>query len=128
MAIWCVVSKSWDLLRKRMNEKLAPHGAVSEFCRVTGFSRQGVDKWLGGETIPSMDKIDKIAEALGLQPWELIKPQGADSLVPDIKREFIQEILQLDDVTSAKLIPGFRTLIDGAQGRLKGKDPGKNVK
>ncbi len=71
------MSNTLDLLIKRLKPDLSEHGAVSKFCRKTGFSRTAVDKWLKGMSAPTVDSLDQIAEALGIQPWELIRPEGA---------------------------------------------------
>lgn len=67
------MGKSLDLLKKRLNEALAPRGAVAEFCRVTGTGRSVVERWLapdGGG--PNIESLDKIAEALKTTPAELV--------------------------------------------------------
>jgi len=70
------MAKSWNLLRKRLIASLEPYGAVSEFCRKTGFSRTAVDNWMNNVAIPNLEHIDKIADALGYRPDQLISEGG----------------------------------------------------
>lgn len=77
-------NNSWILIRKLLLEDLDPkkyHGKKAEFIRFTGFSRASVDRWLSESSahnsIPGIDDLDKIASWFKVQPWELIKPDGA---------------------------------------------------
>lgn len=65
------MGKSAEIFLKRFKEAMTPHGAVAEFCRKAGLSRTAVDNWLKGG-VPSIENIDKIADALGITPAELI--------------------------------------------------------
>lgn len=76
------MGKSWESLHYRLIEALKPgspgfHGTVAAFCRKVGYTRSGVDKWLSKETTPGLKALDKIAEALEKDAWELIKPLNA---------------------------------------------------
>lgn len=78
------MGKSWEVLRNRLLMYLSPHGAVSEFCRKTGLARSGVDRWLlpkekGGGS-PNIENLDAIADALGITPWDLIKPENEETI------------------------------------------------
>lgn len=68
------MGKSWESLRKRLLFLKEVHGGIAEFCRVTGLSRSGVDKWFQDESpsAPNMDSLDAIAHALGIEPWEAV--------------------------------------------------------
>jgi transcriptional regulator with XRE-family HTH domain len=93
------MAKSWDLLRNRLKKALSPHGAVSEFCRRTGFARSGVDRWMHNENIPKLDNLDVIAEGLGVNPWDLIKPESIPQLqlpkpTPEEALEVLTEIVR----------------------------------
>lgn len=69
--------KSSQALQKKLSEALSPHGSIGDFVKKTGFSRSGVEKWRDGESSPSIENLEKIAEALETDPWDLIKPANA---------------------------------------------------
>lgn len=71
------MNKSADLAIKKLKKLLEPRGAKADFCRKTGIARSLLDIYLAGGSRPGLDQIDKFAEALGIQSWELIKPDGA---------------------------------------------------
>ena len=71
------MTKLSNLLRNRLKAALDRRGAVAEFVRKVGVSRTGVENWLAGKSSPNIENLESIAEALGVQPWELIKPEGA---------------------------------------------------
>lgn len=112
-----------DIFREKLRSALSQYGAVSEFCRQTGIGRTAVDRWLKDEGGPSIESLDKIAEALGTTPDQLIKPP--DDSIPLAKRELLSVISQLNDreiamlgATITQLIESFRR-VNGAHDRKK---------
>jgi transcriptional regulator with XRE-family HTH domain len=61
-----------ELLQNRLTAALEQYGAITEFCKKTGFSRGAVEGWRDGRTIPGVDKLDNIAAALGCTVSELL--------------------------------------------------------
>lgn len=45
---------------------------MSDLARKSGVSRPTLDKWLSGESTPTLDYLDKIAEALDTTPAALL--------------------------------------------------------
>lgn len=80
------MGNSWELLRKRLLLLRDHHGAVAEFCRKTGLNRQTVENWLDGKSAAGIENLDRIAGALGREPWQLLAPTGTPGagVPPDI--------------------------------------------
>lgn len=68
--------KSMDLLSKKLEEACKVHPKV-EIRRKTGFSGSQIDRYIERKSVPTLDNLDVIAKALGVAPWELIKPDNA---------------------------------------------------
>lgn len=105
------MSNSWESLKKRLGIALEPHGSVSEFCRVARLTRSSVDKWFDDRnpSIPSIEKLDRIAEGIGLKPWDAIKPES----------EPVQSVIPLQDHLEAmelqfKALEGMKLVLDRA--------------
>lgn len=64
-------------LIRYLSSRLSEHGARADFCRKSGISRAALEFWLASDRIPRLDQLDRIAAALGVQPWELLKPEEA---------------------------------------------------
>jgi transcriptional regulator with XRE-family HTH domain len=71
------MSKSWDLLRKYLESLATTRGFKADLARKMGISRSQMQTYLDGERTPGLDMLDRFAEALGTQAWELIKPDAA---------------------------------------------------
>lgn len=84
------------LFAKRLNEQLAPHGAVSEFCRKTGFARATVDRWLAAERAPELEQLEFVAQALGKEPWQLIAPEKMANPHEPVLRELFTRLLAME--------------------------------
>lgn len=68
------MSKSFELLQKRLLTEAKSHGRIANIARETGVSRVTLDRWIAGESIPSLENLDRVAAALGENPWDLLKP------------------------------------------------------
>lgn len=89
----------WKLLFNRLEKDLDPkkhHGQKAEFCRVTGFARTKVDRWLTGESVPGVDELEAISKWFGLQPWELIKPDAALPTVTPTEEQLLAMVKERD--------------------------------
>lgn len=80
------MSNASEVFSKKLGDLLAPHGAVTEFCKKTGLNRATVDNWLHGRTPPNVSKLQEVADALGVEPWEMIHPRPSELLE---KNEFL---------------------------------------
>lgn len=79
------MNNSAILAIEKLRKLLNPRGAKAEFCRKTGMARGLLDAYLAGNSKPGLDQIDKFAEALGVQPWDLIKPDDSIGTKIDTK-------------------------------------------
>jgi transcriptional regulator with XRE-family HTH domain len=70
------MSKASESFRKRLRIALEPRGASAEFRRKTGFAPGSIINWLEKGQTPTIDNLDRVAEALGATPSELLKPEG----------------------------------------------------
>jgi transcriptional regulator with XRE-family HTH domain len=92
------MSKAPEVLRKRIAALYSDFGRIAEVVRKTGLSRRVLEKWRDGESSPSIENLERLADALGVQPWELIKPDGAQPTkqevpLPEGVRQAIREEL-----------------------------------
>lgn len=55
------------------------HGLKAEFCRAVEMSASQVDAYIKGTTSPTLAVIERLAKHWGLQPWQLIRPDDAES-------------------------------------------------
>lgn len=69
--------KSWEVLRNKLNIMATIRGFKADLARKMGIHSSLIQAYLDGTTTPGIDQIDRFAEALGLQTWELIKPDNA---------------------------------------------------
>lgn len=68
--------KSLNLIKNRLSGYFKERGAKAEIRKKTGFSGSQLDRYISGESDLGVEQLDRLAEALGIQPWELIKPDG----------------------------------------------------
>lgn len=84
---------------------------------LSGISRPQITNYIRGNNVPGLDKVQKVAQALGTDPWKLLQPEepakpglapapisGLDDLV-----QCLHEIAQGD---AAKLIEMFWDLLE----------------
>lgn len=122
------MNKTLELFRKRLLERLTPHGAVAEFCRISGISRSSVQRWEEGAA-PTLDLLEPIARGLGTTPWELLKPEAAASAVKPTRESLLGSIIlriaglnqdELGSVVHAlEAIEGLRATTEALQLRKK---------
>ena len=87
-------------LQKNFEKSFSKRGTASEISRKTGIATGDVSNIVSGKTIPSIGTLDKIANALNLKTWELLKPpddkNSYDSRIknlPQHLREMVDNIL-----------------------------------
>ena len=65
----------WDKTLQAIREATENRG-VAEFARKVGVDRKTVEAWRKG-AYPGVEMLGKIAEALGSEPWILLKPDDS---------------------------------------------------
>jgi hypothetical protein len=75
------MSDSANLLLKRLQSAVEPHGALAEFCRKSGLPRKTVENWLNGTTIPTT-ALDAIAVGMETTPEDLLRSSKVLRLAP----------------------------------------------
>lgn len=105
-------SKSREAFRKALERAVEPHGAVSRLARESGLSRATIDKWLRDESTPTLDNLDAVAGALGVIPWELIKPEraGAEASQPPERLDGAEALRSLLALLPTMKEPELRAL------------------
>lgn len=66
------MDKPSERFKKRLTAALSERGAIAHFCRKTGFSRTGVQKWLDGRATPTIASLETIADFFGCKVSELV--------------------------------------------------------
>lgn len=70
------MSKASECLRKILAEAFRSGKTTkASFKRATGFSSSQIEDYINGTAVPKVNQLDRIGTGLGLQPWELIKPE-----------------------------------------------------
>lgn len=71
------MSKSAKVFQNYLKSWAEDRGFIADFARKMRVKPPIFYRYMSGETKPSLEQLDRIADALELQPWELIKPDGA---------------------------------------------------
>ena len=94
------MSNALEILVKNLNLFFEERGTASEISRKTGISTPSLSNISSGKINPTVETIDKIAQALNLKAWELLKPtddkNSYDSRIknlPQHLREMVDNIL-----------------------------------
>lgn len=61
--------------------------STSNLADRLGVAANSLGRWLKGETTPTLENLEKVAESLRTHPWELIKPPGAEDAKDRILRD-----------------------------------------
>lgn len=105
---------SREIIRQNIAFYLSQSGASQiELARAVGTSKSSVSAWLNGETIPRMDKIEKMAAFFGVAPVDLMKDRSSKLRIPVLGRvqaglptTAVQEVLDYVDVSEAMASQG----------------------
>lgn len=97
-----------DFLMKRIKIYFAPHGVVADFCRKTGIHRNTVEGWLSTGHPPKLEKLDRIAEGMGITLWDLLKPEGEEKKVSP-RLEALLKVIQDQEARIQELEAGTKT-------------------
>lgn len=105
--------KSRKSLSNFLNDRCKERGEKARIREKTGFSGSQIDGYFTGDTGASIDQLDRLAEALEIEPWELIKPGSAtdNDLRMRVKNEtaaFVRREKELLEMVEASLGIGGR--------------------
>lgn len=51
---------------------------ITELAKLTGITNANISNMLHGKTSPNLDTLERIATALGVESWELLKEKDVD--------------------------------------------------
>lgn len=51
---------------------------ITELSKMTGITNANISNMIHGKTSPNLDTIERIAKALGVDAWELLKDADAE--------------------------------------------------
>jgi transcriptional regulator with XRE-family HTH domain len=71
---------------KRMRDKYMPRNCVAALADAADITMSSVQRVLDGQTAIRVDTLAKIADALGVHPWELLRSPDADIAEPRKER------------------------------------------
>ncbi len=74
------MSQSAKHLLNLLRAATKPYGSISELARKAALKPPQLQRYLSGETSPSLETLDRLAEALGIHPWEMIKPTQTEEV------------------------------------------------
>jgi transcriptional regulator with XRE-family HTH domain len=79
------MSRSLEQIRIRL-KKAIESGQITkeEIKKSAGFSGSQLNRYIEGESEPGIDAVDRIADALKVKPWDLIKPPEATNAEAEI--------------------------------------------
>lgn len=97
-----------EIFRKKLSAATAGHGVRAEVCRKAGIARNTIERWISGESSPTIDGLDSLADALDMKPWQLIQADDEET-VP--KAKYTADVLAQ--------IKNARTLQDQLEAALK---------
>ncbi len=88
----CVMNMSSKSLSLFLNSAIADGKTTkTQIARAAKISRSILDAYFEGTSAPTLDSLDRIAAALGMQAWEIIQPGGA---TPTVIEHDINECLR----------------------------------
>lgn len=68
---------SWEVAKKKMESLAETRGFKADLARRLNIGPSALQNYFDGKRTPGLDQLDRFASALGIQPWELIKPGSA---------------------------------------------------
>ena len=75
---------------KRLRLKMTQKGLTQvELAKLANVSQNSISKWLNGESVPSIDKAQSLAKALGLSVGDLIGDFEANESLTEQDKRFI---------------------------------------
>lgn len=116
IALWLVVrlfvSKYLNILIKNIR-RIAPEMSNYELSKLSGVSQSVLGRYESGERSPSLETIVSIANALNVEPYQLLKSEEEKNIPTDI--------LQMLDGQSDTVYDTIRTMLNALNQREKKK-------
>lgn len=108
------VAKLADIFKKNLRRALtAKHGLRSEVARRAGMAPNQIYRYLSGESTPSLDVLERLADALGVPASELLTDHSDDATIERFSREWNSLRLR------AQKIPEVKEVFEKIDGLLK---------
>ncbi len=101
------MGKASETFRQRLSEAVAERGGKSALSRNAGFARLSIDRWIAGETVPTLDDAEALANAVGLDFPEMI---GKEPL-PRAWREIIGRVGRIDESQVPAIVAGIQGIL-----------------
>lgn len=98
------MGRALESFRKKVQAHLdsLPHGGIGAFCEDVGVSRTAIQGWQKGAA-PSLDIIERVAEQMKIDPWDLIRPTGVAPSAPEITlADIMAELKKIERAMSKK--------------------------
>lgn len=113
------MAKSPNLIRDRLAKVFdSKRMTKAEFLRRAGFSSSLLETYLKGDSVPGLEALDRIAAAIGDEPWTLIMPAGEDVVAKSAYEAILRENDELkEDLVAARRLlksdtsPSWRKVI-----------------
>lgn len=81
-------AKLADIFRKNLEKSLAKRGAPSAVAKKAGMLPGQVYRYISGEATPSLEVIERLADALGIPAAELLTDHSDDATIERFSREW----------------------------------------
>lgn len=66
------ISKSLKALNKKVETATSAHGSKTPFAQKAEVSLAQIDTYLKGKSSPTLEVVDRLADALGLETWQAV--------------------------------------------------------
>lgn len=106
------MSNSAKTLLDFLGRKKEERGFIATLARDSEITAPQLQKYFTGKNVPSLEVLDRIAEAMNKEAWELIRPPSK------IPTDLLASIERLDDSKYDLLRPIIAALLE-AQEELK---------
>jgi CBS domain-containing protein len=84
-----------------VRDRWLDRGGMSSLAKTIGVSRATLYSWLRGDTVPDLDAMSRLADALGLMPSELLALVGDDEL-PGARSLEVRSMLAAPEAPQAR--------------------------
>lgn len=86
------MSKAQSVLSSKLSKLIEKGLTKSELSRTSRISRTAIDKYISMEVSPTLDALDKIADALGCDPSDLIKDDSKPLVIPHSLEDCLEAV------------------------------------
>jgi transcriptional regulator with XRE-family HTH domain len=94
-----------ETLKKKLSSATRARGVKADIRRQGGFSGSQLDGYINGTASPVLEQLDRLAAALGVEAWELIRPESEDD-----RDHAISDLWSSADINEKdhpEMFPGF---------------------